>query len=189
MGIQRKKFPEDLLASLADGRLYEQLPQIKTLERGLFILEGYGNWTPEGELFGMRRFTYSQLIGILATIMFEFGFPVLWVRDMKATMEALVSLEAWADKKQHVSLLRRTGPPKDAWNRISNEAYGAHVIQSFPGMGPVKALRFNKHFGGVPLQWTVTRDQMMEVPGIGRGQADRLWEALEHDDEIQTDQN
>ena len=182
MGVQRKKFPEDLLASLADGRLYDQLPKMQGLERGLFILEGYGTWTSDGELFGMRRFTYRQLIGIIATIMFEFGFPVLWVRDVKETIEVLNSLEAWAAKKEHVSLLRRSGPPKDAWGRISNKAYAAHIIQSFRNMGPKKALKFNKYFDGPPLKWTITKEQMMEVPGIGRGQADILWEALQKEE-------
>src|SRR5690606_37254518 len=31
-GVQRKKFPEDLVASLADGRLYSQLPKMAALD-------------------------------------------------------------------------------------------------------------------------------------------------------------
>lgn len=183
LGVQRKKFPEDLLSSLSDGRLYEQLPQMKTLERGLVIIEGYGKWTAEGELFGMRRFTYAQLIGLFATIMFEFGFPVIWLRDIKHTIKALVALEAWCGKKKHTSLLRRAGPKSDAWGRISSEAWAAHLVQSFPGMGPVMATTFNEYFDGPPLQWTVTKEQMMEVPGIGKGRAEALIEALQREEE------
>ena len=178
IGIQRKQFPEDLLASLADGRLYEQLRALRGLDRALFIIEGHGSWTADGELIGMRRFTYSQLIGLFASIMFEFGMPVLWVRDIRHTIATLESLEAWAGKDHHDSLLRRPGPQTDAWGNLSQEMIDAHVVQSYPGIGPQRALAWVRHFEGPAMAWTVTEKQMTEVPGIGKQTAHRLWEAL-----------
>jgi ERCC4-type nuclease len=180
LGVQRKKFPEDLLASLADGRIYEQLKTIREKDiRALFIIEGYGSWTPDGELVGMRRFTYSQLIGLFASIMFEFAVPVLWVRDIRATIMTLESLESWAGKDEHYSLLRRPGPKSDSWGKVSREATASHLIQSFPGMGPGRARAWVRHFGGPMLQWTVTEGEMAKVPGIGKLTAKRLKEALD----------
>src|SRR3972149_9392922 len=52
IGIQRKQFPEDLLASLADGRLYEQLRALRGLDRALFIIEGHGSRAAGGGVVG-----------------------------------------------------------------------------------------------------------------------------------------
>lgn len=179
LGIQRKRFPDDLLASLADGRLYDQLRSMRSLDRTLFIIEGHGQWTADGELLGMRKFTFAQLIGLYSSIMFEFGVPVLWVHDIHETIQTLEAIEAWAGKDNHHSLLRRPGPKGDAWGRITKEMIDAHVIQSFPGMGPGRALNFVRFFGGTKLKWDTSVEEMATVPGIGKQTAKRMWEALD----------
>ena len=41
-GVQRKQYPNDLEASLNDGRLQKELGQITQLEQAFFVLEGFG---------------------------------------------------------------------------------------------------------------------------------------------------
>lgn len=178
-GVQRKKFPADLISSLADGRLYEQLHLMQKLDRALIVLEGYGNWTSEGELIDMAQFTKKQFYGLIASIAFEFGVEVFQVRNMQETIEFLTSLESWSSKDRHTSLRTRPGPQKDSWGKVGLREVGMHVLQSFPGVGPQLAGRIFDHFGGVPMTWDFDGPEgLTAVPGIGKGKAKSIYEGL-----------
>ena len=180
-GIQRKKFPEDLLASLADNRLNEQLHKMGSLDRVLFIMEGFGQWTTEGELMARTAFTKRQMYGLFFTLAWEFGAQVIQVRDANETKELLANLELWAEKDKHTSLKRRSGPRKDSWGNTGVKEYGMHFLQSFPGMGPGLAEKVWEHFGGVPVKWDLEGiEDLIAVPGIGTGRAKNMWEVLEY---------
>lgn len=182
IGVQRKKFPDDFLSSYADGRIGEQIGRMQKLRQALFIIEGHGRWSTEGELIGSSHFqnlTIQQLFGMFYTLMFLHGRPVLWVRDMKETGQALAELDAWVRKEKHESTIRRPKPTKSSWGQVSNEQWASHLLQSFPGVGPGTAENIVKHFGYVPLTWTVAVEEMEEVPGIGTATAKKLMGALE----------
>jgi len=186
IGVQRKKFPEDLLASLGDNRLYTQVRQMEGLSEKMLIVEGYGRWTNDGELIGSdyMKMTVGQLYSLFFTLMFEEGIPVLWVRDMNATYQALGQLDRWVKKTKHTSLKRRSGPKPDSWGTVSNKSWGSHLLQSFPGVGPDIAEKMIEHFGYVPLTWTVSVDEMMQVPGVGKTIAGNMDKALAYVDEM-----
>ena len=184
VAIQRKKFPEDLLSSLGDGRLYTQVAMMTSqVDYAMLIVEGYGKWTTEGELISpvrdFKRFDLNSLLGIFYSLMFEFGIFVMWVRDMNATAAALEELERWLRKKKHTSLKRRPGPPKSSWGTRGNTAFGVHILQGFPGMGSELAERMIEQFGMVPLTWTHSVEELMSVPGIGKKKAEALVKALD----------
>lgn len=181
-GVQRKQFPEDFLASRADGRVAAQLAKMGPLDRRLLILEGFGSWTTDGVLISQRQFTRKQMFGVCYSYAYEYGVEVLRVRDMAETAEALQELEAWAGKDKHTSLVQRPGPPADAWNQRKAEAWAVHLLQGFPGIGPGLARKIYEHFGRVPLRWIVeTAKDLQAVPGIGKGKAEALWRLLEKD--------
>jgi ERCC4-type nuclease len=54
----------------------------------------------------------------------------------------------------------------------------------FEGIGRVQAERIVEKFGGVPLSWTCTISELMEVDGIGAGRAMSMIEALDVPDLI-----
>ena len=179
-GVQRKKFPEDLMASLSDGRLTTQLPKMEKLDRRLIVLEGYGEWTIDGELAGQYRFTKHQMFGLVFSLAFEFGIEVVRVRDMAETIDLLEEMEVWASKDKHLSLLSRPGAKKDGWGKATKRAVDMHVLTGFPSIGPGTAEAMLEHFGGLPLKWTVEDAKALQaVPGIGKGRAKALWEALD----------
>ena len=178
-GVQRKQFPADLLSSLADGRLYTQLPKMAELDRSLLILEGYGSWTLDGELVDYARFTKSQLYGLIYSLAFEFGVQILTVRDIKDTCAAVKSLEAWAMKPKHTSLRTRPGPQRDSWGGLGDREYASHFLQGLPGVGVELAGRIFDHFGKVPIKWDLEGvKDLLAVPGIGKVKAQKIWEVL-----------
>ena len=184
IGVQRKKFPEDFVSSLSDGRLERQLPLMTNLSHRIIVLEGYGSWTSDGELIMPQSFNRHQLTrksfqGLLFSIMFQFQIPVLQVADIDATVETLEILEAWAKKKKHTSLSQRPGPKKDSFGSVSEKAMASHIMQGFPGVGVGTAGDIIEHFGGVPLVWTVTQDELLEVKGVGKVTVERLMKSLD----------
>lgn len=181
IGVQRKEFPGDFIASLHDDRLYTQLQQMASLPEKLIVLEGYGSWTTDGELVADHRavnITKQAVYALLFSIMFEAGVPVLWVRDQADTRRILETLEGWAKKDKHNSLRRRAKPKASGWGTVDSRSWSNHVLQSFPGVGPQTADSIIDHFGYLPLTWTVSPDELMEVPGVGKKTAQALDKAL-----------
>ena len=56
-----------------------------------------------------------------------------------------------------------------------------HILCGFPHMGPERANAWINHFDGTRLTWEISMDEMMEIPGIGRGIAEDLLEVLSDD--------
>ncbi len=179
LGIQRKKFPEDLLSSLADGRLYEQAHLLQALDHRVLIIEGLGKWTLDGELLDIRQFTRDQLDGLFFTLSFEFGFHIFWVKNIHETERTLKGMERWWRKEQHNSLRRRPGPKADSWGQRGNREYACHLLQSFPGVGAELAARMYDHFGKAPITWEVGVEDLQKVKGVGKGKAEKMWNALQ----------
>jgi len=146
IGVQRKQFPGDLIASLTDGRLYDQLPHLADLDKAILVIEGHGKWTEDGELISNKyhNINIQQLHGLLFSIMFEFGVPSIWVANMDDTANVLTNLEAWAQKTKHSSLRNRPGPTSSSWGKPSDKHLAQHVLQGFPGVGPELAGRVVK---------------------------------------------
>ena len=177
IGIQRKQFPNDLIASLADGRLYDQIRKMNDLTHAVIILEGYGQWTHDGQLVSPNViFTRDQLHGLMMSMSFEFGIQVFQVRNIDETIQLLTNLEKWIHKPAHLSLLRRPGPSRDSWNRKSERMNGIHLLQSFPGVGPTIAGRIYDFYGRVPMSWDDV--DFTDVPGVGKEKARQMREAL-----------
>ena len=51
-------------------------------------------------------------------------------------------------------------------------------MQSFDGVGPELARRIVAHFEGLPLTWTATDDELLEVPGLGPKTLRKLHEVI-----------
>ncbi len=181
IGVQRKQFPGDLLASLNDGRLYNQIPYLQELDHAVLVVEGHGRWTEDGELIADKyhRFTMQQMHGLLFTVMFEYNIPTMWVKDMDETAKVLVRLEEWANKAKHMSLRSRSGPGKSSFGQTSQRHLAQHILQGFPGVGPELAGRVVDHFEGVPLTWTHSIEELMEVEGVGMKKAEGMIHALD----------
>jgi ERCC4-type nuclease len=176
-GIQRKQFPGDFLASLHDGRLHKEMAQMRSLEGAWLVLEGYGTWTDTGHLIDQRKFTTVQLYSLLSTIGFKYRVQVLRVFNIADTVSAVSAFYGWSEKDEHQSLARRPNP-NGKWGTATSREWTLHLLQSFEGIGPKQAERIFEHFGGAPLSWDVTVEDLMEVEGIGEVRAEKMWMAL-----------
>lgn len=176
-GIQRKRFPDDFLASMLDGRLTKELAQMQGLDHPMIVLEGLGTWTDDGMLLD-QRFHKGQLFGWMLSCFFEMGVPVFQVKNQRDCLHFIDRVEAWSQRTSHHSLSRRPKTSRNAWGQKGNKEFGLHLLQSFEGIGPAAAEAIYQHFGEVPIRWTATEKELTEVPGIGPKTAIKLTSSL-----------
>lgn len=176
VGVQRKEI-KDLIASLRDGRLAKEMGQWGRLDIVILIVEGRMQWSTEGYLLSTRQFTKTQLLGVLFSVQMT-GAWCLQTETMGDTALYVKSLETWLSKDRHGSL--RTRPKaQGSWGAADNREWGIHLLQSFSGIGNGVAGNIYDYFGGVPLKWTCTEGELMDVKGVGRLRAMKMMEALD----------
>lgn len=184
LGIQRKRFPTDLLASLEDGRIADQLVKMAEIPAAV-VLVGYPAWTRDGELvfdsYSQRKWTFESIWGAVASMSLEAGVATYWVRDEGEFVDLVHVLDAWRKRKHHSTTRTKSRPKAKGWG-VSERVRQAHFLQGLPSVGPELAERIVGRFGGVPMRWTVTRDQMMEVHGVGVVKAERLEEMVKYEE-------
>lgn len=178
IGIQRKEVV-DLIASISDGRLNQQIAQLNQCVIGVVLIEGKFRWTLDGEMMGAwgNSVTRDSMEALLWSIMAR-GIHVAYTDDLNATIDWCIRYEKWAKKPEHRSLDSRPGPMGDAWGRVTNRAWARHLLLSFQGVGAKTADAIIDHFGRVPLNWSVTEDEMRQVKGLGAKRVQQMFNAL-----------
>ena len=138
VGVQRKKFPEDYAASLADGRFARFVAGMGGVDFALVVLEGQPRWTTDGVLVSdYHHITKAQVWGVQWSLLLR-GIGTMWTGSTAATCELLTALDKWAAKPAHKSLERRPNPKND-WGGARDRDWQRFLLQGFPGIGPVQA--------------------------------------------------
>ena len=175
-GVQRKTLT-DLWVSVRDGRLAREVAAMGDLALRLLVLEGRVRWSGSGVLTTARApLTREQLRGLVLSAQ-QRGIAVVHTDDVEDTAAAIVHVRRWFEKRRHSSLDLRPSAPSPPGTR----SWGVHLLQSFPLVGPVVAGNVVDHFGGVPLAWTRSVEELAAVPGVGPKRAAALWGALDPD--------
>lgn len=172
-GVQRKEF-KDLLASMRDGRIGQQVAMMDGLEQAMVVIEGMGaaKWSTDGELLdGWARVTRGQIRSLLWSVR-DRGIWVDHTDGLADTIQLVQTFETWAKKPGHKSLQTRPGPVGN-WGKATNREWQMHLLQGLPGVGVELAGRILDEVG-MPLQWRVGREELLAVKGMGRGKVDRV---------------
>lgn len=176
VGVQRKECT-DLVKSVHDGRLAKEVAQLQALSIAILIVEGKWRWTVDGQSLTARGWSRASHRGLMLSLQSS-GLWVEYTDGLDDTIAFISQLEKWATKPRHVST--RTRPnPSSSWGKAGSRDWGVHLLQSFDGIGADIAGRIYDEFGGVPLRWSVTAEDLLTVPGIGKKRAATLMEALD----------
>lgn len=178
-GVQRKTV-SDLIASVRDQRLGKELEQMTKLAMRGLIVEGTPQWTRDGSYlgFGQQKWSQKHHRGVLMSAQMR-GVIVLGTASHLETLDAIIQMEEWSKREQHVSSLLYRGNGKgDDWGDLSHRATAVHFLSGCPGLGVELAGRIFDHFGCVPIGLTVTREQLLEVKGLGKKKVDQIMSVL-----------
>lgn len=158
------KTTEDFVQSIIDGRLLEQLKDLKKqFERPVLIVEGIE------DIYSLRNIHPNAIRGMLATIAVSYGIPVMRTRDATDTASLLVMIarrEQSEDKKEF-------SPHADRKQMTLKEAQ-EYVVSAFPNIGMNLAKDLLKHFGSVKNIVNATDEELRKVAGVGDVKADNI---------------
>lgn len=162
------KHPDDFVNSIIDGRLLEQLRELKkNFERPLIIIEG------ERDLYGIRQIHPNAIRGMLATIAVSYGIPIIQTKDNKDTAELICAIA----KREQVEkssfsphFEKKTATLKD------NQEY---VVSSFPNVGINLARELLKNFKNIKNIVNASEDDLKNVSGIGEKNAKAIKDVSE----------
>jgi ERCC4-type nuclease len=180
-GIQRKAV-DDLVASIGD-RLTREVAQMTATDGVVMphmIVEGQVRFTADGELIRDgwgQRMTRRQWRGLMWSMQAA-GVSITHTATKGDTAQAIIDMYAWSQKERHATLRARAGAPKSDWGTRDSKAWARWILQGFDGIGPEVADAIIDACGGLPLQWTVTADELLKIKGIGKTRAGRLIDAL-----------
>lgn len=186
-GCQRKTV-QDLISSLHDDRLkIERAQWNRLLDLGgivVLVIEGKMSWSADGTLMYAdnkplhgRPFTRSQFRRLCYSIERQ-GVVVQHTDSTKDTADFITDLIAYHEPRTGSRLSGRPRPPSK-WGHPSSREWLCHVLTSFQDIGPTTAEAILDACGGrLPLQWTVSYEELLKIPGVGKKRADSLWRAL-----------
>jgi DNA excision repair protein ERCC-4 len=164
--IERKQI-KDLLASIINGRLFEQASRLANSPlKTAIIIEGCSKDIKD---YNVHR---NSILGALVTLSLIFGISILRSANQAETVK-LMLFAATQKGRRNKTILPRCGyRPKSLKKRQ------LFIIQGLPNTGPVNAKRLLEHFGTVKNVFNATFDELTVVEGIGPVRAKKILEVL-----------
>lgn len=156
VGIEVKTV-EDFVASIIDGRLLEQLKELRrNYERPLVIIEG------EQDVYSVRNVHPNAIRGMLATIAVSYGIPVLQTKSAK---ESAALVMAIAKREQ----LKESGDfqPHHEKRVMSLKESQEFVVSALPGVGLQLAKELLKQLKTVRNVVNASEEELKQVAGVG----------------------
>jgi ERCC4-type nuclease len=178
VGIQRKAFPGDLLSSMADGRLGKELIQMGPLDLRILLVEGVPIFTDRGDLiYDYGRMNKKSLISFQMSLLAHHGVFTLWTQSLTDTTKVIPMIyEYCQNASSSSSLTARTR--KQRWGDGGSMEYARFMAEGIPGLGRKRAQALVDKFNGLPIRLTATREELLEIEGIGPKMADSIIRAL-----------
>lgn len=198
VGIEHKQV-SDILKCIVDGRFAgHQLPGLVAaynhvwlvIEGGvrqdyrngmLQVPGGKGGWYPAE--IGRRRFMGKELDNFLTTVEMKAGVHVVRTLSQTESADKISNLykwwtaKEWEEHRSHLAFdeaaeasRRATLVPPNVVRRIAKE---------LPGIGWEKSINVAAHFGSVVAMVAADKEDWMKIPGIGKGLAAKIVEAIE----------
>ncbi len=163
VGVELKKVP-DFVASIIDGRVLEQVRDLKkNFEKAILIIEG------EENMYAVRNVHANAIRGMLASIVLDFGVPVLYTKNPKDTAGLLaVMAKREQDKEKDFSLhIKKPHSMKEQQE---------FLISALPGIGIIVARNLLNYFGTIKSVVNASKEELQALDGVGEKISERLWQ-------------
>lgn len=168
VAVEFKKVP-DFVDSIIDGRLLEQLKELKkNFERPVLIIEG------EEDIFSMRNIHPNAIRGMLATIAISYGIPIIRTKNFKetASLLAVICKREQTDEQKEFSM--------HAEKKITTlKDMQEYIVSSLPGVGPTLSKPLLKHFKTVKKIFSASEEDLRKVELIGEKKASQIREVID----------
>ncbi|MGY5150897.1 MAG: ERCC4 domain-containing protein [Candidatus Nitrosopumilus sp. bin_6a] len=165
--IVERKSIRDLMASVFDGRLFDQCERLKEhFEHPIVLMEG--------NVDEIEEITENPLIfyGAISTVVLDFKIPVIPTPSAAHTAKLLVSMCSRKDNPK--------GPYLKKIKKSSDlERQQLSSLCSLPGIGEKFAVRMLEKFGTPLKVFTATTAELAKVEGLGDARAKKIKKVLD----------
>lgn len=166
-GCERKTV-SDFLQSIVDGRLFQQLGDLKKIFTcPILLIEG------TDDIFDLRKIHPNAIRGALASIATDFKIPILWTKSQLETAELLYTIAKREQLQLKKSVQLRVKPNFRSINQEQE-----FLISGLPKISSILAKRLLKRFGTPQAIFTAKPEQLQEVEGIGEKLAKKIRKLL-----------
>ena len=165
--VVERKDARDFVSSVMDGRLFAQMKSMKSrYPQQLLVVEGEVNFA---------SLSRQNFFGVLASVVLDFNIPVIFLKTPHDTADFLATAYKRAIKEKRPAPIRHEKPGS------STEDMQLFIVESLPGVSAVLARRLLEHFGSVRNLFTATKDELMEVKGVGEKIAEGIIKIFERE--------
>ncbi len=163
LAVELKKVP-DFVDSLIDGRLLEQMKGLKQhFAKSILVIEG------EEDIYAQRKVHPHSIRGMIACIVLDFGIPILYTKNPKETA-SLFAIMARREQEKGADVSLHERKPHTV------EELQEYFISSLPNVGYKTAKVLLLKFGSITKLVNASKEELMQVEGIGEKMAGRLVE-------------
>lgn len=156
-----RKTSDDFINSIIDGRLFQQLEELRdNFTKPIIIIEGNNFRESMNE---------NAIKAALASIILDYEIPIIMTKDEEDTAKTIY----WLSKKEQIESERPIGikgkkKPKDI------KKLQEHIISGFPGVSTKISKRILEKFGNIKNFANTTEGELVKIDGIGKVLANKL---------------
>ncbi|WP_048201400.1 DEAD/DEAH box helicase [Methanocaldococcus bathoardescens] len=161
--VVERKTAEDFVDSIIDKRLFNQLKNLRKVEKPLLIIEGEN----------FSRLHENAIKGAILSIIFDFGIPIIFTKNAEETADLLIKIAEKEQIKEKRAVMVRYGK-----TTMSLKEQQKFIVESLPDVGGALAERLLKHFKTVENVFTAKEEELMKVEGVGKERAKKIREVL-----------
>jgi Fanconi anemia group M protein len=160
VAIERKS-ADDFHSSIIDGRIFAQAKQLCNLYPVPIMIV-------EGDAFAIGRMRDVAVAGAMVSLLADFRIPVMITSSPEETARLILAL-AKGEQTIGKKPVLRFG--KGKW---TNSQWQRFVVEGLPLISAVIAERLLKRFKSVRAIANATKEELMEVEGIGEKRAEEI---------------
>jgi ERCC4-related helicase len=153
--VERKEV-DDFASSIIDGRLFEQAAKLnEAYAKPVMVVEGE-------RLTGSGRVRPEAMMGAYASILVDYGIPIVWTREPSETAQLMLAV-ARREQVQERRPPRVMTAPKPS----SIEEQQEFIVSSLPNIDNTRAKKLLSHFQTVERLFSASKEELISVSGIG----------------------
>ncbi len=150
IAIERKSV-SDLISSMINKRLVQQLVQMKKYKKQILIIEG-----DLEEVLSENSNISKALRGFILSVSLNYGISVIQSVDCSETSKYLITLAKQQSKPSSKISLHSRIPKSDSELK-------SYILESFPGVGPVTAEKLLKKFPNLLSIFKADEEELSEI--------------------------
>lgn len=163
--VVERKTIADFLQSIIDGRLFEQLVNMKSnYEKPLLLIEG-----DISKIYSIRNIHKNSIIGALTSAALNYQVPIMFTGSVRETVDFL----------HNIAKREQLGSSKDIRLRIGRKKMTLaeqqrFIVESLPFVGPKMAKALLKKFGSVREIANAYSKDLQTVENLGEKKAKHI---------------